>query len=419
MTRSRRRERRLRATGLETDSSLPPLLFLAASLLLFAWASVAAASRRQSQASALFLARPSSPATGILLAAAAATAGGSALAIAYQLANGSPAFIALAVAVMATSTSLACVYLGARLWARQSPRVVRRLADPRRWIGDANWPGSASEPSLPIAMDGGPDGDLENGHSDGPTLTPAELMNLDRNDIDMVRSISHMDDHDVKDIMVPRLDVQAVEVTTAMDELVRMLVNTRHTRVPVYQDTMDNVVGIIHISDVLQTVAEGAWQSDVNSIMREPEFVAENMAVDDLLHLMRSKSLQMAIVVDEYGGVEGLVTLEDVLEEIVGEIDDEFDDAGAEELEPVADGSWLVKATAPVEDVSRVLGLELDSGDVNTIGGYVYTLLGRMPSVGDVVVSDQTSIEVTQVRGRRIYELRLVLPAAEKRSKTG
>ena len=404
---------------MDTDSSLPPLLFLAASLLVFAWASVAVASRRQSQASAVFLTRPSSPANGILLAAAAATAGGSALSIAYQLADGSPAFFALAITVLATSAVLACIYLGARLWVRQYPRVARRVADPRRWAGDGNRAGSESGPSLPIAMEGSGDGDPENGHADGSTLTPAELMNLDRNDIDMVRSISHMDDLDVKDIMVPRLDVQAVEVSIPMDELVPMLVSSRHTRVPVYRDTMDNVVGIIHISDVLRVVAEGNTGASVDAIMRDPEFVAENMAVDDLLHLMRSKSLQMAIVVDEYGGVEGIVTLEDVLEEIVGEIDDEFDDAGAEELEPVADGSWLVKATAPVEDVSRVLGLEFDCEDVNTIGGYVYTRLGRMPSVGDVVVSDEASIEVTQVRGRRIYELRLVPAAAAKRSKTG
>jgi Mg2+/Co2+ transporter CorC len=393
-------------------------LFLAASLLIFAWASVAAASRRQSQASAVYFTRPTSPAIGILLAAAAATAGGSGLAIAYQFSNGSPPVIALALAVLVTSAILAGVYLSARLWARLSPRVVRRVADPRAWAGNGNWVGSGSGTSLPIAVDGSGDGDPENGHSDGPTLTPAELMNLDRNDIDMVRSISHMDDLDVQDIMVPRLDVQAVEVATRMDDLVQMLVSTRHTRVPVYCDTMDNIVGIIHISDVLQAVANGATESKVDAIMREPEFVAENMAVDDLLHLMRSKSLQMAIVVDEYGGVEGIVTLEDVLEEIVGEIDDEFDDAEAEELEPVADGSWLVKATAPVEDVSRAVGLKLDSGDVNTIGGYVYTQLGRMPSVGDVVVSDQTSIEVTQVRGRRIYQLRLVPAAVVKRSKT-
>ena len=404
---------------MDTDSSLPPLLFLAASLLIFAWASVAAASRRQSQATAVFLTRPTSPAIGILLAAAAATAGGAALAIAYQLANGSPAVIALATAVLATSAGLALVYLGARLWARQSPGVVRRVANPRRWARDGDWSGSGNGPSLPIAVDGNADRDPENGHGDAPTLTPAELMNLDRNDIDMVRSISHMDDLDVKDIMVPSLDVQAVEVTMPMEELVRMLVSTRHTRVPVYRDTMDNVVGIVHISDVLQAVAGGSTDPGVHTIMREPEFVAENMAVDDLLHLMRSKSLQMAIVVDEYGGVEGIVTLEDVLEEIVGEIDDEFDDAEAAELEPADDGSWLVKATAPLEDVSRALGLQLDPGDVNTIGGYVYTLLGRMPAVGDVVVSGETTIEVTQVRGRRIYELRLEPPAAEKRSKTG
>ena len=404
---------------MDTDSSLPPLLFLAASLLIFAWASVAAASRRQSQASAVFLTQPASPVVGILLAAAAAAAGGSALAVAYQLANGSPAIIALAAAVLAISAALAFVYVGARLLARRFPRIVRRVADPRRWVGDANWTGSESGPSLPIAVDGGSDGNSENGHADGSTLTPAELMNLDRNDIDMVRSISHMDDIDVKDIMVPSLDVQAVEVTTPMDELVRKLVSTRHTRVPVYRDTMDHVVGVIHISDVLQVVADGMIETSVDAIMREPEFVAENMAVDDLLHLMRSKSLQMAIVVDEYGGVEGIVTLEDVLEEIVGEIDDEFDDAATVELEPAADGTWLVKATAPVEDVSRALGLELDSSDVNTIGGYVYTRLGRMPSVGDVVDSDQASIEVTQVRGRRIYELRLVPPAAEKHRKAG
>lgn len=409
----------MRATSLDTDSTLPPLLFLAASLLIFAWASVAVASRRHSQATTVFLPQPTSPVAGILLAAAAATAGGASLAIAYQLANGTPAVVALALAVLAASAVLAGIFLGARVSVRQFPRFARRVADPRRWTGNSNWANLSSGPSLPIAVESAPGGDPENGHSDSPTLTPAELMNLDHHDIDMVRSISHMDDLDVKDIMVPRLDVQAVEVTTRIEQLVQMLVSSRHTRVPVYRETMDNVVGIIHISDVLQSVARGSTEIRVDSIMREPEFVAETMAVDDLLHLMRSKSLQMAIVVDEYGGVEGIVTLEDVLEEIVGEIDDEFDDAHTEELEPAADGSWLVKATAPVEDVARVVGLDLDPGEVTTIGGYVYTRLGRMPSVGDVVDSEQAAIEVTQVRGRRIYELRLVPQAAVERSKAG
>lgn len=365
------------------------------------------------------MAQPASPATGILLAAAAATAGGSALALAFQLANGSPAVVVLVVTAMVASAALTGIFLAARVAVRLFPRFGRRVSHPRRWARNSSAASSGNGPSLPIAIDGDTDGDPENGNSDAPTLTPAELMNLDHHDIDMVRSISHMDDLDVQDIMVPRLDVQAVEVTTPMDQLVQMLVATRHTRVPVYRQTMDDVVGIIHISDVLQAVANGSADARAGTIMREPEFVAENMAVDDLLHLMRSKSLQMAIVVDEYGGVEGIVTLEDVLEEIVGEIDDEFDDASAEELEPAADGSWVIKATTPVEDVVRVVGLELASGDVNTIGGYVYTRLGRMPSVGDVVDSGQASIEVTQVRGRRIYELRLVPQAAVKGSKAG
>ena len=353
------------------------------------------------------------------MAAAAATAGGSALSVAFQLAGGSSAVVVLVVTAVVVSAILTGIFLGARVSVRLSPRFARRISDPRRWARNSNTASSRNGPSLPIAMEGDTDGDAENGHSDAPTLTPAELMNLDHHDIDMVRSISHMDDIDVQDIMVPRLDVQAVEVTTRVEQLVQMLVASRHTRVPVYRETMDNVVGIIHISDVLQAVAKGSADAEVDTIMREPEFVAENMAVDDLLHLMRSKSLQMAIVVDEYGGVEGIVTLEDVLEEIVGEIDDEFDDVATEELEPAADGSWVVKATTPVEDVAKVVGLDLDHGDVNTIGGYVYTRLGRMPSVGDVVDSGQASIEVTQVRGRRIYELRLVPQAAVKGSKSG
>ena len=394
-------------------------MFLAASLLIFAWASVAVASRRQSQARTVWLPQPTSPVVGILLAAAAATAGGSVLAIADLLSEGWSPAVTLIVAVVATSAALALIFLGARLWVAQFPRFARRLSDPRRWAGEGDRAGTEVGPVLPIAVDGDGDGDAKNGLADTATLTPAELMNLDRNDIDMVRSISHMDDLDVEDIMVPRLDVQAVEATVRLEDLVQMLVSSRHTRVPVYRDTMDNVVGIIHISDVLEAVASGSTKSHVESIMREPEFVAENMAVDDLLHLMRSKSLQMAIVVDEYGGVEGIVTLEDVLEEIVGEIDDEFDDAEAGELKSDADGSWVIKATATVDDVSRIVGLDFNSEDVNTIGGYVYTRLGRMPSVGDVIVLDQTSIEVTQVRGRRIYELRLVPPAAVKQSKTG
>ena len=208
--------------------------------------------------------------------------------------------------------------------------------------------------------------------------------------------------------MVPRLDVDAVEVSAALETVVNTLVASKHTRLPVYRGTMDDVVGIVHISDVLLTLAQGDHDATLASIMREPEFIAENMAVDDLLVLMRQKSLQMGIVVDEYGGVEGIVTLEDVLEEIVGEIDDEFSDTNRDDPVPNQDGTWTLNATVPIEYAEQIAGVALRYEDVNTIGGYVYTELGRMPQVGDIVQTGGVTIEVTQVRGRRIQQLRLI-----------
>ena len=248
----------------------------------------------------------------------------------------------------------------------------------------------------------------------------------------MVRSISRMDDRDVKDIMAPRLDVDAVSADASLPDVVAAFVSTRHTRLPVYRGTMDEVVGIVHVSDALRALAGGNGSGNGNGegvsdasdpdpagagatlgdIMREPEFVAENMAVDALLHLMRRKSLQMAIVVDEFGGVEGIVTLEDVLEEIVGEIEDEFADEEEDWLEPDGAGVWLASPALPVEEAVRALGATADWGDVNTVGGYVYTRLGRMPAVGDVVEDGEVSIKVTQVRGRRIQQLELRRAAA-------
>lgn len=393
---------------MDTDSSLPPLLFLAASLLLFAWASVSVAARRNETALTIFLTPPRSPAIALVYAGSAATAGVAALAVAWSVMAGAPLAASLAAAVAATVVVLSLVHQVAGLWASHFPDAARRIARPGNWFaavaisspdgerGTAN--GNRAEPS-------DLNGDANHGEI---SLTPADIMNLDHHDIHMVRSISRMDDLDVKDIMVPRLDVDAVAVSAPFPELVGILVGTRHARLPVYRDTMDDVVGIIHVSDVLRALADGQNDVALESLMREPEFVAENMAVDDLLHLMRAKSLQMVIVVDEYGGVEGIVTLEDVLEEIVGEIDDEFGEKEDDELVAVGDGSWLASATMPVAEVATAMGVELDYGDVNTIGGYVYTLLGRMPMVGDTVNAATLSIEVTQVWGRRIHQLRLV-----------
>ena len=316
----------------------------------------------------------------------------------------------ISVAALAACVVIIIVDIAVGILVRSFPLIARRVARPQRWFAD-----------MVVAPHGNGNSTASNGNGvhqyqaddDGNflasvPLTPSELLNLDQYDIDMVRSISRMDDRDAVHIMVPRLDVDAVEVSAALETVVNTLVASKHTRLPVYRGTMDDVVGIVHISDVLLTLAQGDHDATLASIMREPEFIAENMAVDDLLVLMRQKSLQMGIVVDEYGGVEGILTLEDVLEEIVGEIDDEFSDTNGDDPVPNQDGTWTLNATVPIEYAEQIAGVALRYEDVNTIGGYIYTELGRMPQVGDIVQTGGVTIEVTQVRGRRIQQLRLI-----------
>ncbi len=412
---------------MDTDSSLPPLLFLAASLLAFGWVSIIVATRRRRPGLVALLGYSPSPGLGALRVLSAGMAGVSLGLVALGAMPNLPSVLVLLAAVAITAVALFAIQVLTDRWSSLYPNAARRVARPGQWFPNLR-PAPASRAAAPIdwefnqssaaSQNGDHSGD-DDSYQETDPLTPADILSLDRNDIDMVRSISRMDDRDVLDIMVPRLDMDAIALTSSLDEVVNAFVSTKHTRLPVYRSTMDDVVGIVHISDVLPALAGDQPAVELGELMRTPEFVAENMAVDDLLHLMRAKSLQMAIVVDEYGGVEGLVTLEDVLEEIVGEIEDEFavDDPDSPTL--AEDGSWIVNATTPVEDVNRMAGVQLDGQDVNTIGGFVYTELGRMPTVGDVICNDDVRIEVLQVRGRRIQQLRLTHAAGGAPSAMG
>ena len=402
---------------MDTDSSLPPLLFLAASLLIFGWVSVAVATRRRRPGLVALLGYAPSPGLGALRVLSAGTAGVSLGTVLLVVNTTMHPALLLLIATAGAAAALVTIQVLSERLSSLYPNAARRVAHPRGWFSGQRTPptnGNASSggwefsPSTTQSQAGAPDAE-DDGRLELDELTADEILNLDRNDIDMVRSISRMDDRDVQDIMVPRLDMDAISATASLDEVVEKFTATRHARLPMYRDTMDNMIGIVHISDVLAVLSSGQSTAGWEGLVRDAEFVAENMAVDDLLHLMRAKSLQMAIVVDEYGGVEGLVTLEDVLEEIVGEIDDEF--AASDPDAPVLadDGSWILSATMPVEEVNRIAGVELNGHDINTIGGYVYTELGRMPAIGDVVAKDDLLIEVVEIRGRRIQQLRLSL----------
>jgi len=237
-------------------------------------------------------------------------------------------------------------------------------------------------------------------------LTEEQKAVLDDREQKMIRSILSLEEDIVREIMVPRVDVTAVEQDASVAEVGKVMLNSGHSRLPVYQDTIDRVVGIVHARDLLKFMGQGPPCPPLKEVMRPPFFIPESKRLDELLQEFQSTRLQMAIVVDEYGGTEGIVTLEDLLEEIVGEIEDEF---SKEEPEiTVSDGGGaLVDARVALDDLNDLMGTHLEMEGVETIGGYVLGVLGRIPRIGDAVDADEVRIEVIAAVGRRLRKLRV------------
>ena len=240
-----------------------------------------------------------------------------------------------------------------------------------------------------------------------PVITAADLVSLDQRDREMLQSILRLDVTTAREIMVPRLDMLAVEADATLAQVSDMMVQGGHNRLPVYEDTMDNILGIVHSRDVMEVMANLNSQASVRDLVRPAFIIPESKRIDDLLEELQDKGVQMAVVVDEYGGTEGLVTMEDVLEEIVGEIEDEFSRTREARVVPLPDGAVLVDAGVTTENVEEMFGTNIDSTDVDTLGGYVYHSLGKIPQLGDVVVTDHLRIEVVSILGRRLRKLRI------------
>lgn len=220
----------------------------------------------------------------------------------------------------------------------------------------------------------------------------------------------------VSDAMVPRADIDAVEAGTKLDEVVAVMTRQGHSRIPVYQGSLDEVVGMIHIRDVLGAIdkANGRGRRPaLRSLVRKVLFVAPSMRVLDLLLQMRKSRIHMALVVDEYGGVDGLVTIEDLVEEIVGEIEEEHEAATAPRMEERPDGSMIVDARLPIEEFEVKAGPLVtgsdDEGDVDTLGGFVSVLAGRVPVRGELVIHGASGLEfeVMDADPRRVKRLRV------------
>ena len=222
----------------------------------------------------------------------------------------------------------------------------------------------------------------------------------------MIRRIANMVDRAVREIMVPRIDMVVAEASDPLDVVLRLVNERGYSRIPIYEETVDNIVGVVYAKDILKYLAEGRRPASLREIARPPYFVPEGKHVDELLTELREHKVHMAIVVDEYGGTAGLVTIEDVLEEIVGEIQDEYDREEAT-IQRVTETEAVVDARVTLGDLNEVFDLEMESEDVDTVGGFVYHQLGRMPAPGDEVRADGLTMRVLTVAGRRIKKVRV------------
>ncbi len=240
-----------------------------------------------------------------------------------------------------------------------------------------------------------------------------DLSSLERQ---MLRNLLHFSEHDADDVAIPRSEIVAVPAAATWAELVAMFAEHGHSRMPVYGETLDEIRGMMHLKDVFPFLAAGAPPPpDWTVLMRQPLFVPQARGALDVLADMRASRVHLAIVVDEYSGTDGIITIEDLVEEIIGDIEDEHDDAPAELIVPLDCGMWEADARAELDDVGERIDPRLAEveEDIDTIGGLAFVLAGQVPPVGAVLEHDSGwKLEVTAGNERHVTRLRLHPPAA-------
>ncbi|MBI2756899.1 MAG: HlyC/CorC family transporter [Chloroflexi bacterium] len=224
---------------------------------------------------------------------------------------------------------------------------------------------------------------------------------------DMIQGVFELGEKHVHDVMVPRTDLRAIDVETPGERVLEQVVSVGHSRIPVYEGSPDHIVGILYVKDLFRRLARGEKDVDVRQYLRPAHFVPETKRIDELLREMQKNKLHMAIVVDEYGGTAGLVTIEDLVEEIVGEIRDEYEPE-QELIIPVSEDEALMDARVPFGDVREAFDLDLPpSEDYDTLGGYIVHELGRLPRAGEEVTAGGVRFVVETVEARRIRRVRV------------
>ena len=283
---------------------------------------------------------------------------------------------------------------GSRLWRGMRHLIFGEESEPtlREEIEEAI---DEAEESRPVAGD----------------LSPTERQ--------MLRNLLHFGEQTAGETAVTRGDIIAVPSDISFDDLVRAFADAGHSRLPVYGESLDQVIGMVHIKDVFIANVDPSKDRAMAGLMREPLFVPESMGVIELLARMRAQRIHLAIVVDEFGGTEGLVTIEDVVEEIVGEIEDEHDEAEAGMLTMLDDGLWEADARVELEELAEAVDprLSSDKDEVDTLGGLIFLLTGHIPAKGECITHPSGwKLEAVDSDPRRIIRVRLHAPEAVPRA---
>jgi CBS domain containing-hemolysin-like protein len=239
---------------------------------------------------------------------------------------------------------------------------------------------------------------VEAGREDGGSLEPGERK--------MIYSIFQFGDTLAREVMVPRIDLTAFEVNMPLTEAIEALNKTGHSRVPVYEGTIDNIVGLLYAKDLLLVKDQPVSLTVLRERLRPAYFIPETKKVDEVMTEMQERRIHVAIVVDEYGGVAGMVTLENIVEEIVGEIRDEYDQGEEQLYQQVGPGEYLFQGKIDLDDFNEVMGTHLEKDEADTLAGFIYGQMGRVPTGGEKVVLDNLILTVEQISGRRIRKVR-------------
>ncbi len=295
-------------------------------------------------------------------------------------------------------------YASVILWPISEIQLLLKQA--YSWMFPRRTDANISDPNR-LGLDNVVQGEIET------IISPEEEADLDERERSMIRSILRLDEYNARDIMIPRMDIKAIDMTEGVQMAANIMLESGHSRLPIYKETIDYITGVLHARDLLPLLNSKNQLPSLKQIARAPFFVPESKRLDELLSEFQKRRVHMALVVDEHGGTEGLVTLEDLLEEIVGEIEDEFSTVLEPQIQTNKKGELIIDARVSLHEVADLIPLDPNRSYVDTIGGIVYTELGRVPKAGDEVEYAGITIKVLSTIGRRLGKLKVTSTPTE------